>query len=208
MAQGILTMQELPQDHTIYLASHNKHKLFEFQDLIGQELQSLAHLKDERLLTPPEENGRDFLANAWIKARHAYHILGRPVLADDSGLCVRGLGGKPGLWSARFAGANASDRDNRRKLIELCRNLAPEDLLAQFICVLCYIDEKGGIFFAKGTCEGQILREEKGQGGFGYDPVFYLPEQGCTMAELSSENKNRVSHRAKAVQVLLQSLPT
>ncbi len=199
-------MQELPQEPNIYLASHNKHKLLEFQSLMGQRLQSLAHFDDDRLKEPPEETGRDFFTNAWIKAKNAHRILGHPVLADDSGLCVAGLDGGPGIWSARFAGANASDLGNRRKLIEACRHLDPKGLIAQFVCVLCYIDENGGVFFAKGTCEGEILLEEKGQEGFGYDSVFYLPELGCTMAELSSESKNRLSHRAKAVQMLLNSL--
>ncbi|MEX0446509.1 XTP/dITP diphosphatase [Xenorhabdus sp. SGI246] len=155
-----------------------------------------------------DETGLTFVENAIIKARHAAAVTGLPAIADDSGLSVNALGGAPGIYSARYAGTDASDQDNLEKLLEAMRDVSDEQRQAQFNCVLVYLrhaEDPTPLVF-HGRWSGVISREPAGSGGFGYDPIFYVPEFGCTAAELSREQKSAVSHRGQALKMLLEAM--
>ena len=153
------------------------------------------------------ENGDTFTANAIIKARHAAIATGLPAIADDSGLVVDALGGKPGVHSARYSGPGASDDSNIDKLLQELRGVDDADRGAAFLCVACYVaQDDSEPVIAQGEWRGVILRERRGNGGFGYDPVFFDQEHGLSAAEMSSDEKNRRSHRGKALAALVQQL--
>ncbi len=149
-----------------------------------------------------KETGSTFKENALLKAKVVYKTFKLPVIADDSGLIVQGLDGKPGIFSARYAGENATDKDNYTKLIADTKHLQNKE--AYFECALVYINDKGEIFSAEGRCFGEIIDNPRGKNGFGYDPIFFLKDFGKTMAEISSETKNKISHRAKAFDKLIK----
>ena len=155
-----------------------------------------------------EATGLTVIENALLKARHAAAITGLPAIADDSGLAVDALGGAPGIYSARYAGAEASDRQNIDKLLEAMENVADGQRQAQFHCVLVYLrhaEDPTPLVF-HGCWQGEIARAVSGEGGFGYDPVFFVPALGKTAAELSKEEKRAVSHRGKALALLLEAM--
>ncbi len=155
-----------------------------------------------------EETGLTFIENAILKARHAAQVTGLPAIADDSGLAVDALGGAPGIYSARYAGEDASDQQNLEKLLAALKEVPPGSRGAQFHCVLVYLrhaqDPTPLVFH--GCWAGEITTEPAGQGGFGYDPIFYVPELGRTAAELTREEKSAVSHRGKALTLMLEAL--
>lgn len=198
--------------NVLIVATRNKGKASEFARLFGEigiEVRSLSDYPD---MPEVAEDGDTFAANALLKASAIARIAGEPVLADDSGLCVDALGGAPGVYSARYAGERATDADNNAKLLRALGELpsAPRDgapqLLsaARFVCALVLYDPADGrTIAAEGVCEGGIIAEPRGANGFGYDPLFYIPALGRTMAELSPEEKNRISHRAQALRQLL-----
>jgi XTP/dITP diphosphohydrolase len=150
-----------------------------------------------------EETGATFSENARLKAHSIARWSGEWVLADDSGLEVDALGGAPGVYSSRYAGPGAGDADRVAKLLEAMREIPPEQRTARFRCVAAIAAPDGRIWTADGTCEGVIATEPRGEHGFGYDPVFYLPPYQATMAELAPEVKNRISHRAHALAAAL-----
>ena len=150
------------------------------------------------------EDGQSFLENALIKARHAARLTARPALADDSGLVVEALSGAPGVRSARYAGDDASDQDNCRKL--LSEMAGQSNRKAAFVCVLSIAVPSGPALTYEASCEGTILDAPRGSNGFGYDPVFYVAEHDCSAAQLSAERKNTLSHRAQALQQLVRAL--
>ncbi|WKV49849.1 MULTISPECIES: XTP/dITP diphosphatase [Dickeya] len=155
-----------------------------------------------------EETGLTFIENAILKARHAARETGLPAIADDSGLAVNALGGAPGIYSARYAGEDASDRQNLDKLLAALDNVADEQRQASFHCVLVYLrhaDDPTPLV-CHGSWQGVIARAPAGEGGFGYDPVFFVPSVGKTAAELSREEKNALSHRGQALRQLLDAL--
>jgi len=198
------------QPHTeqkIVLASGNKGKLKEFQQLLGQVGFEVLPQSDFDF---PEatEDGLSFVENAIIKARHACLQTGLPAMADDSGLEVDALRGQPGIYSARFAGEGASDADNNQKLLNSLVGLPSQERSARFHCVLVYMrhSEDPTPIICHGQWEGQILQQLSGSNGFGYDPLFYVPELDCASAELSKAEKNKISHRGKAMQALLAQL--
>ncbi len=185
----------------LLLASTNPGKLLEIQELLpGFELLLPQNLG---LNLAVEETGRTYAENAALKARAFCQASGLPALADDSGLEVDCLNGAPGLHSARYAARPGAGDADRRAL--LLRNLAgcPRPWLAHFHCTVAIAIPGGQVFFAEGDCPGEIIPEERGSNGFGYDPIFLLPELGLTMAELSRAQKNRLSHRARAVKAAL-----
>jgi XTP/dITP diphosphohydrolase len=155
-----------------------------------------------------EETGLSFVENALIKARSAAAHTGLPALADDSGLEVDALDGAPGIYSARFAGPQAGDRDNLDKLLQLLREVPERQRSARFCCVIVFMRHRRDPIplICSATWEGRILREPRGQQGFGYDPVFYVPTHDCAAAQLPPEIKNRISHRAQALRCLLDTL--
>ncbi|MEE9160567.1 MAG: RdgB/HAM1 family non-canonical purine NTP pyrophosphatase, partial [Gammaproteobacteria bacterium] len=155
-----------------------------------------------------EETGLTFVDNAILKARNAAHHTGLPAIADDSGIAVDVLQGRPGIYSARFAGVGASDEENLEKLIRMVEPFPDEERTARFICSMVYIrhEEDHVPVIAEGVWEGQLLIDPKGQNGFGYDPIFYVSSQQCTSAELPPEIKNKLSHRGQALRKLLEQL--
>lgn len=190
----------------IVLASGNRGKLGELAALLaplGIGLQSQAALGVE----PGPEEGLTFVENALEKGRHAARRTGLPAIADDSGLVVPVLGGAPGIRSARYAGDAADDAANNAKLIGALAGAGPEPD-AHYYCALVYLShpEDPAPLIATARWHGVILREPRGSGGFGYDPLFYLPELGCTAAELPAAEKNRISHRGRAVAALIETL--
>jgi len=196
----------------ILLATNNKGKVRELAELLkGEEVQILS-LSDKPEIKEVEETGKTFVENALLKARTVCATAKMITLADDSGLEVDALNGAPGVYSARYAGEPKSDWRNIEKLLADLQNV-PEPLrTARFRCCLAIVTPEGEEVLTEGTVEGQILFEPRGTGGFGYDPIFYLPEYGKTMAELEMEEKNRISHRAqafrKAVPILKKLIST
>ena len=189
----------------IVLASNNAGKLKEFQQIL-QPLDMDLHAQAELGVPDAEDPFFTFVENALAKARHASALTGLPAIADDSGICVNALGGAPGVHSARFAGEPKSDLRNNEKLIASLSQQT--DRSAYYYCVLVYVrsahDPQPVI--ADGRWQGEIIDQARGNGGFGYDPYFYLPEIGKTVAELESVQKNVLSHRALALQELLKKL--
>ena len=192
----------------LVLATGNQGKVAEFQRLLED-----LDIKERSMKEFPEigeivEDGKSFSENALIKARTVCQITGRPALADDSGLMVDALDGAPGIYSARFAGEEHNDAANNEKLLHLLENVEEEKRTAKFFCAIAIALPDGRGFIAKGSCPGKILRELKGEGGFGYDPLFYVEEMGKTFAELTMEEKNRISHRGranrKAIEIIRQ----
>ena len=186
------------------LATRNKGKVKEFSELLLGVVANVVSLDD--LEDPPEvvEDGETFKDNALKKARAICEYSGLPALADDSGLEVDALGGRPGVYSARYAGAGASDSDNYEKLLEELGD--DPDRRARFVCVLALVFPDGKEITSEGECPGMITDGPRGEGGFGYDPVFYVPGKAKTMAELPPEVKNELSHRARAVRNLIEIL--
>lgn len=182
----------------ILIATNNAHKAEELAAILGQiDGVSIVTLRDipERL-PEPVEDGATLEENAYIKAREIHTATGLPVVADDTGLEVAALGGAPGVLSARYAGEDASYADNCRKLVESLEGAA--DRSARFRTVICYVDAQRTLF-AEGSVDGTILPQMRGEGGFGYDPLFVPAGQKRTFAEMSPEEKNRISHRARAL---------
>ncbi|MDR0293784.1 MAG: RdgB/HAM1 family non-canonical purine NTP pyrophosphatase [Oscillospiraceae bacterium] len=191
---------------TIVLATHNPGKAREFARLLGPAGFTVKTLADYGVTEGPEETGATFLENARIKARAAMEATGLPALADDSGLCVDALGGAPGVLSARFAPSG-------KRTETLLRSMeGRDDRKARFVCALALAYPAGDGYpdgreiTAEGFCEGEIAEEPGGTNGFGYDPIFFLPEKKRTMAQLTPEEKDAVSHRGAAIRALLKSL--
>lgn len=191
----------------LIIATHNQGKFKEFQQLLAP----IQCISQASLAVPGvEETGLSFIENAIIKARHVSRVTGQPVLADDSGLVVEALQGEPGIYSSRFSGEHATDAENIQLLLERLRDVAEAQRVAYFYCALvicCYPDDPMPII-ATGQLEGRIIRHATGVGGFGYDPVFYVPVYQRTLAQLTAEEKNRISHRSQALNQLKQCLAT
>jgi len=186
------------------LASSNKGKLSEIRAVLEPLGYTLTSQEEFNIRETPEETGQTFIENALLKARYAARMTQMPAIADDSGLVVPALMGRPGIYSARFAGENAADKENYEKLLQEMQYLSGDDRKACFysIIVLLKAADDPVPIVAQGIWEGTIALSPKGYNGFGYDPVFYIPELGCTAAELSSDEKNQYSHRAKALRQL------
>jgi XTP/dITP diphosphohydrolase len=191
---------------SIVFASRNRGKIREIRALLEGLPVSLLSLDDVPGAPEVEEDGDSFLANALKKASAIAHHAGCAALADDSGLTVEALGGAPGIRSARYAGADSDDGKNISKLLREMEGVPDEKRGAAFRCVLVLSEPDGSWESFDGSWEGRIAREPDGDGGFGYDPVFYLPEFGKTVARLSLEEKNRLSHRARAFGKLREAL--
>jgi XTP/dITP diphosphohydrolase len=157
-----------------------------------------------------DETGLSFVENAILKARHAAQLTGLPAIADDSGLEVDALNGAPGIYSARYSGPGASDADNLQKLLVELKEVPEAQRTARFQCLMVYMAHAADPtpLICQGTWEGRILFEPRGAGGFGYDPVFWVPSEQCASAELAPEVKNRLSHRGQALQKLLAAFKT
>ncbi|WP_456430963.1 XTP/dITP diphosphatase [Thermosulfuriphilus sp.] len=190
----------------IILATRNKGKLRELRALL-KDLPIEVKGLDGFDVPSVVEDGRTFLENALKKAKAVALATGLPALADDSGLEVEALGWAPGVYSARYAGPEATDEDRNAKLLEALASVPPERRRARFRCVAVVYHPSYRWFAVEGICEGYIAEAPKGEHGFGYDPVFFVPEFGKTMAELSPEIKNKISHRARAMNRVKEILP-
>lgn len=189
----------------LVIASNNPGKLREFQAMLAPL--GIEVLTQEQLgISEAEEPHCTFIENALAKARHVSKLSGLPALADDSGICVAALGGAPGVWSARYAGEPKSDTRNNEKLLYEMQGVA--DRRAHYYCVLVLVHHADDPqpLIAEGEWHGEIAQEERGGGGFGYDPLFWLPQFGRMSAELKPEEKAQISHRALAMKILLQKL--
>lgn len=184
----------------LLVATHNRGKIAELRALFAGLGYDLVGLGDVGIAQSVEETGHTFEENALLKARHYAAQTGLLTLADDSGLEVEALGGAPGVHTARYGGRGLSDRERYERLLQALEGVPPEKRRARFRCVIALAWPDGRAETAEGTCEGYIAEAPRGENGFGYDPVFYLPEFGATMAELPAEVKNRISHRARAAQ--------
>lgn len=191
----------------VVLATGNAGKVRELANLLadfGFDVVAQTELNVESV----EETGLTFIENAILKARHAAKVTGLPALADDSGLAVDALGGAPGIYSARYAGEDASDQQNLDKLLQALKEVPDEKRQAQFHCVLVYMrhaEDPTPLVF-HGSWPGVITHEPAGQGGFGYDPIFYVPSEGKTAAELTRDEKSAISHRGQALKLLLEAM--
>ncbi len=200
---------------TLVIATHNVGKLREFEAMRAAMIPDFPALANIEFVPlgdwggePPEENGDTFLANALIKARAATALTGLPAIADDSGLEVMALDGAPGIYSARYAGPDADDVANNSRLLNELEKLPQADRSARFVCTLAMLSsaQDATPLTAEGFWPGEILDAPRGSEGFGYDPLFYVPEHQCAAAELPAEIKNRISHRARALTDLMRQL--
>ncbi len=183
----------------IIVATNNRGKLTEIKAFLEGYPYVIKGLSEIGFHSDIEENGKTFLENSLIKALAIASACKKYVLADDSGLEVACLGGKPGVHSARFAGENATDEENNAKLLKELEGVPEEDRKAAFRCVMSLASPKGRWVASVGSCPGEITLEPRGNFGFGYDPIFFLPSLNKTMAEIPLEVKNKISHRAKAL---------
>jgi XTP/dITP diphosphohydrolase len=192
----------------LVLATRNRNKVREIKEILARTPLSvnILSLADFPSLAPPQESGNSFSENAAAKAEYVARKTGKLVLADDSGLEVEALAGRPGVFSARFAGETATDKENNEKLLRLLADLPERRRLARFVCCIALSNPEGIIDVVEGRCSGSIVFKERGSSGFGYDPLFQPLEYNKTFAELPVDVKNRISHRAKALEKALMVL--
>jgi XTP/dITP diphosphohydrolase len=192
----------MKKNSKVIIASNNKHKIDEIKDILKDFGFELISLREAGIDVEVEEDGKTFEENAFKKADEIMKLRGEICLSDDSGLEVDVLGGAPGVMSARFAGEHGNDKKNNEKLLELLREVPQEKRSARFVSVISMVSPQGKEIMAKGYVEGRIGYEERGNNGFGYDPLFIVPELNKTYAELTAEEKNSISHRSRALQEL------
>ncbi len=191
----------------IIFATGNAGKMREIREILADFGAEILSMKEAGISTDAEENGASYEENALIKARAVAEKAGDAVvLADDSGLEIDALGGEPGIYSARYLGEDTSYRVKNANLIERLAGVPEEKRTARFVCAIAAVLPDGRELVTKAAVEGRIGYEEKGEGGFGYDPIFYVPEFGRTTAELSEEEKNQISHRGKALRLMKEEL--
>jgi len=191
----------------LIVASNNQHKISEIKKILEKLDMDVVSLKDAGIDIEVEEDGKTFEENAYKKAKEVFDIVKDAyVLADDTGLMVDAINGAPGVYSARFSGEGATYEKNNAKLLDLLKDAADKDRGAKFVCVIVLIMGDSRIVKVRGEIEGRILREPRGENGFGYDPLFYVEELGKTFAEMSDEEKNSVSHRGRALEKLREAL--
>ena len=187
----------------IIAATKNKNKLREFGEILnGFEIISQ---EDAGIDIDVEETGTTFEENSMLKAKAIFDATGITAIADDSGLCVDALGGEPGVYSARYGGEGYGDSGRVQLLLKNMQNVPDDKRTARFVCAITLVGADG-VITARGECEGKIDYEPKGENGFGYDPVFFVEKYGKTMAEVSPEEKNAISHRGKALKIFAQKL--
>lgn len=187
-------------------ATGNENKMVEIREILGDLPLEILSMKQAGIRADIEENGTSFEENALIKAREVCRLAGEMVLADDSGLEIDYLNGEPGIYSARYMGENTSYRVKNKNLMERLEEVPDEKRTARFVCAIAAVFPDGKELVVRGTVEGIIGYEERGENGFGYDPIFYLPERGLTTAELPPEEKNSISHRGNALRKMKELL--
>ncbi len=197
----------------VVFATGNEGKVREIREILGDMQVRVVTMKEAGLYTEAEEDGSTFLENAVLKAQAVARKAGESrdwkdavVMADDSGLVIDALGGEPGIYSARYMGHDTSYREKNKNLIERLAGVPKEKRTARFVCAIAAVLPDGRLLTAEETMGGCIGYEERGENGFGYDPIFYLPEFGCSSAEITPEQKNSVSHRGKALRAMKKKL--
>ena len=191
----------------IVLATNNLNKVREINELFQESIYKIIP-QSEFKVTEVEETGKTFTENALIKARNAAKYTDLPVIADDSGIEVDALDGRPGIFSARYSGIGATDKDNLTKLIKDIKYIDRKNCQAKFICAMVYIayENDPNPIIVEGIWKGYVITKPRGVNGFGYDPIFYVPEYECTSAELDRKKKNQLSHRGQAIRKLTKKL--
>lgn len=190
----------------IIIATGNKNKVREIRQILSGLSDKVISMKEAGISCDIEETGETFAENALIKARAVAAHCDGIVIADDSGLCVDAMGGAPGVYSARFMGEETPYSEKNAAIIEKLSGLEGQDRSARFVCAMAGVLPNGEEFVVEGVMEGQIAKESAGENGFGYDPIFFLPEYGKTSAEIAPEEKNRISHRGKALRGIREEL--
>ena len=190
----------------LIFATGNAHKMIEIKEILGELPVEILSMKEAGIEADIEENGSTFEENALIKAKEVCKLAGEMVLADDSGLEIDYLNGEPGIYSARYMGEDTSYRIKNKNLIDRLEGVPDEKRTARFVCAIAAAFPDGRSFVVRGTIEGIIGDEERGENGFGYDPIFYLPERGVSTAELPPEEKNSISHRGNALRKMKELL--
>ncbi len=189
------------------IATNNKKKLRELRDILEEFGIYAVSLSDAGICSEVEETGTTFEENAILKAQDAMRIMGIPAIADDSGLVVDALNGEPGIYSARFGGDECqTDEDRYNLLLKKMEGVAEEKRTARFVSAIACVFPDGRQIITRGECEGVITTEPQGDGGFGYDPIFFMPGEGMTMAEITQERKNEISHRSASLAKLREEL--
>lgn len=186
------------------IATNNAHKLREIRAILENDSRAFLSMEEAHIHTDPEETGATFEENALIKARAACAASGLPAMADDSGICVDALNGAPGIHSARYC--PGTDRERTEFLLKNMEAVPDGQRQGRFVSAIACVYPDGTEFTVRGECEGVILREIRGEGGFGYDPVFFSPGDGCTFAEMPQARKNELSHRARALAAMKAAL--
>ncbi|MEH7106663.1 MULTISPECIES: XTP/dITP diphosphatase [Bacillaceae] len=190
----------------VIIATKNRGKAKEFEEIFASRGMRVLTLLDFPEIPEVEETGTTFEENATLKAEAVSTVLNKMVIGDDSGLMVDALEGRPGIYSARYAGEMKNDQSNLLKVLAELNGVPEEKRTARFYCALAVAIPGQDTFTVSGTCEGRILDEPRGTNGFGYDPIFFVPDKGVAMAELTSDEKNKISHRANALKKLNSSL--
>ena len=190
----------------IIFATGNEGKMKEIREILADPHVEILSMKEAGITAEIEENGTSFEENAVIKAKAVMELCHEIVLADDSGLEIDYLNKEPGIYSARYMGEDTSYRIKNQNLLDRLEGVPDEERTARFVCVIAAAFPDGEVLTARGTIEGRIGYEEKGENGFGYDPIFYVPEYGCSTAQLSPEVKNQISHRGKALREMKRKL--
>ena len=190
----------------LIFATGNEHKMVEIREILGELPVEILSMKDVGIKADIVENGSTFEENALIKAKEVSKLAGEMVLADDSGLEIDYLNGEPGIYSARYMGEDTSYRIKNQNLIDRLEGVPEEKRTARFVCAIAAAFPDGRSFVVRGTIEGIIGYEERGTNGFGYDPIFYLPERGVSTAEIPPEEKNSISHRGNALRKMKELL--
>lgn len=201
-------IKENTTEKTFVLASKNSNKAKEIQQILGEKYCVITQTDAGAGNIDVVEDGSTFEENAVKKAEEIMHALNRPTIADDSGLCVEFLNGAPGVYTARYAGENATDEENITKLLTALKDVTFDKRTAKFVCTIALAIPGRETVTFRGECEGKIAFKPEGKSGFGYDPVFYVDKYACTMAQLESHIKNAISHRFKALCGLAEYLKT
>ena len=188
------------------VATKNKNKLSEIKEILNGFPLDVVSMEEAGIEDEIEENADTFEGNALIKARAIFEKTGGYVMADDSGLCIDALDGAPGIYSARFAGENTDYTTKINRIWDMMKQSGSDNRKAKFVCAIALITPDGNEYTLRGECEGVIHDKIQGNNGFGYDPVFYIPDLGMTTAEMSSEEKNKISHRGRALSMMTDLL--
>lgn len=188
----------------LIIASNNAHKIYEIKKILGNKFDEIVSLKEAGIFHETVEDGKTFLENAYKKAREIAELSGCAALSDDSGICVDALGGEPGIYSARYSGGHGNDEDNNRLILKNLKD--KEDKSAHYTCAVSLVYPNGKHVFAEGYMYGSITDNPRGERGFGYDPIFVPTGETRTVAEMTDEEKNKISHRANALRLLLEKI--